>query len=114
MVEELIRGIAKWPDDDRRTIALALVRKLSLTDLAEVIAAAHTRIPAGHPEGYLEAFANIYRNFANHLRAVIDGNKPDDTALDYPKITDGIRGMAFIEAAVDSSKHNARWTKLDA
>ena len=75
-------------------------------------AAAHTRIPAGHPEGYLEAFANIYRNFANHLRAVIDGTTPDATALDYPKIEDGIRGMAFIEAAVDSSKNNARWTSL--
>jgi hypothetical protein len=44
MVEQFIRGIAKWPDDDRRAIALALVRKLSLTDLAEVLAAAHTRI----------------------------------------------------------------------
>ncbi|MFM8981397.1 MAG: Gfo/Idh/MocA family protein [Spartobacteria bacterium] len=77
-------------------------------------AAANTRIPAGHPEGYLEAFANIYRNFANHIRAAIDGTKPDATALDYPKIEDGIRGMAFIEAAVDSSKHNARWTPLPA
>ena len=44
MVEQFIRGIAKWPDDDRRAIALALVRKLSLTDLAEVLSAAHTRI----------------------------------------------------------------------
>jgi hypothetical protein len=44
MVEELIRGIAKWPDDDRRKIALALVRVLPLTDLAEVLSAAHTRI----------------------------------------------------------------------
>jgi hypothetical protein len=52
------------------------------------------------------------RNFANHLRAVIDGTTPSATALDYPKIEDGIRGMAIIEAAVDSSKHNARWTSL--
>lgn len=77
-------------------------------------AAASTRIPPGHPEGYLEAFANIYRNFAGHLRAVIDGREPDEVALDYPKIDDGIRGMAFIEAAVESSKGNARWTALPA
>lgn len=75
-------------------------------------AAAHTRIPAGHPEGSLEAFANIYRNFANHLRAVLDGTTTAATALDSPKIEDGIRGMAFIEAAVDSSKHNTHWTPL--
>ncbi len=75
-------------------------------------AKANTRIPAGHPEGYLEAFANIYRNFANHLRAVLDGREPDAVSLDYPKIADGIRGMAFIEAAVESSRHNARWTEL--
>jgi predicted dehydrogenase len=75
-------------------------------------AAAHTRIPAGHPEGYLEAFANIYHNFADHIAAVLDSRTPEPTALDYPKIEDGIRGMAFIEAAVDSSQHNARWTAL--
>lgn len=76
-------------------------------------AAAATRTPASHPEGYLEAFANIYRNFANHIRATIDGTQPDEVSLDYPKIEDGIRGMAFIEAVVASSKANAAWTKLD-
>ena len=75
-------------------------------------AAANTRTPPAHPEGYLEAFANIYRNFANHLRAVLDGTNPDPVALDYPKIADGIRGMSFIEAAVESSCNNARWTPL--
>jgi predicted dehydrogenase len=72
------------------------------------------RTPPAHPEGYLEAFANIYKNFANHIRARIEGRKlaKDDFALDYPKIEDGIRGMAFIEAVVKSSKANARWTKL--
>ncbi|WP_228530217.1 Gfo/Idh/MocA family protein [Tamlana sp. I1] len=69
------------------------------------------RIPAGHPEGYLEAFATIYKNFATHLMAVLDGKnikKPD-----YPTVKDGIRGMQFIYAAVDSDRHNAAWTKLD-
>jgi predicted dehydrogenase len=72
------------------------------------------RTPPAHPEGYLEAFANIYKNFANHIRARLEGRKPvkDDPALDYPKIEDGVRGMAFIEAVVKSSKANARWTKL--
>lgn len=76
-------------------------------------AAAASRTPPSHPEGYLEAFANIYKNFANHIRAVEAGTTPDPVALDYPKIDDGIRGMAFIEAVVASSAKNAAWTKLD-
>jgi predicted dehydrogenase len=78
-------------------------------------AKAATRTPPAHPEGYLEAFANIYKNFASHIRARLDGRKPgkDDPALDYPTIEDGVRGMAFIEAVVKSSKKNAAWTKLD-
>lgn len=75
-------------------------------------AAAASRTPPAHPEGYLEAFANIYRNFAAHIRALLDGTTPDPLTLDYPKIADGIRGMAFIEAVVASSKANAAWTKL--
>lgn len=71
------------------------------------------RTPPAHPEGYLEAFANIYKNFAHHLRATITKTTPDPLSLDYPKIEDGIRGMAFIEAVVASSKANAAWTKLD-
>jgi predicted dehydrogenase len=78
-------------------------------------AKAATRTPPAHPEGYLEAFANIYKNFANHIRARLDGIKPakDDPCQDYPKIEDGVRGMAFIEAVVKSSKKNAAWTKLE-
>jgi predicted dehydrogenase len=72
------------------------------------------RTPPAHPEGYLEAFANIYRNFAGHIRARLDGAEPNPLHLDYPKIEDGIRGMAFIEAVVASSKNNAAWTKLGA
>ena len=74
-----------------------------------------TRTPPAHPEGYLEAFANLYKNFANHIRARIDGRRPakNNPALDYPKIDDAVRGMAFIEAVVKSSKKNAAWTKLD-
>lgn len=70
-----------------------------------------SRIPAGHPEGYLEAFANIYKNFATHLLAVLDGQKIDKP--DYPTAKDGIRGMQFIYASVKSDKNNAAWTKLN-
>lgn len=69
-----------------------------------------SRIPAGHPEGYLEAFATIYKNFATHIMAVVDGKtieKPD-----YPTVRDGVRGMQFIYAAVESDKNNAAWTKM--
>ncbi|MGB0580826.1 MAG: Gfo/Idh/MocA family protein [Limisphaerales bacterium] len=78
-------------------------------------AAAATRTPPSHPEGYLEGFANIYKNFANHIRAVHDGKDlpAGDPALDYPTIKDGVRGMAFIDAVVGSSQKNAAWTKLD-
>jgi predicted dehydrogenase len=65
--------------------------------------------------GYLEAFANIYKNFAGAVRARIEKRKlaKDDPALDFPTIEDGVRGMAFIEAVVKSSKANAAWTKLE-
>ena len=58
------------------------------------------------------AFANIYRNFANHLASVLDKTSPDPLSLDYPGIEDGIRGMAFIDAVVASSQANACWTPL--
>ena len=74
------------------------------------------RTPPAHPEGYLEAFANIYKNFANAIRAREEGRAmaKDDPANDFPKIEDGVRGMAFIEAVVKSSARNARWTKVKA
>jgi len=70
-----------------------------------------SRIPAGHPEGYLEAFATIYKNFATHLMAVLKGKTIDNP--DYPTAADGVRGMKFIYAAVASDKNNAAWTKMD-
>ena len=73
------------------------------------------RTPPSHPEGYLEAFANIYKNFAHAIRARLENRKltPDDPAHDYPKIADGVRGMAFIEAVVKSAKANTAWTTLE-
>lgn len=70
-----------------------------------------TRIPSGHPEGYLEGFANIYTEVARAIRAARAGKKtPKDVS--FPGIQDGINGMAFIEACVASSKGNAKWVKL--
>ncbi|MDX2301349.1 MAG: Gfo/Idh/MocA family oxidoreductase [Microscillaceae bacterium] len=71
-------------------------------------AKAHTRIPAGHPEGYLEAFANIYRNFAMALRRRLNGQDPDPT-YDFPTVDDGVRGMAFIETVIASGKSDQKW-----
>ena len=67
------------------------------------------RTPGGHPEGYLEAFGNIYRNFAQTLSARIDGTTPSKEALDFPSVEDGIRGMAFIDNVVASSKSDKKW-----
>ena len=75
-------------------------------------AQAHTRIPAGHPEGYLEAFANIYRNFARCLRARLQGQQPDPLYLDFPTVDDGVRGMLFIQKVVESSKSDQKWARF--
>jgi predicted dehydrogenase len=75
-------------------------------------AQAHTRIPAGHPEGYLEAFASIYRNFAYCLRARLEGKKVDPLYEDFPTVSDGVRGMQFIEKVVASSESDEKWLKF--
>ena len=73
---------------------------------------AHTRIPGGHPEGYLEAFANIYRNFAHCVKARVEGVAPDPLLTDYPTVEDGVRGMRFIEKVIASGKSNQKWVKF--
>lgn len=72
----------------------------------------HTRVPAGHPEGFIEAFANIYRNFALTLGAKLEGKEPDPKFYDFPTVHDGVRGMAFLESTVESSKSDKKWTKF--
>lgn len=69
------------------------------------------RTPGGHPEGYLEAFANIYHNFAKTLSARIDGTEPTKEELDFPGVADGIRGMAFIDNVVASAQSDIKWTE---
>ena len=69
-----------------------------------------TRLPFGHPEGYLEAFANIYQEVFRAVTAQVQG-RPLPADLDFPTIKDGIEGMAFIDAVVRSSRRGARWVK---
>jgi len=77
------------------------------------IAAYNTRTPGGHPEGYLEAFANIYRNFAKTLTAKMDGEQPTAEMLDFPGIEDGIRGMQFIDTIVKAGYNDeVKWVKF--
>jgi predicted dehydrogenase len=80
------------------------------TDRLSSYATSNCRTPGGHPEGYLEAFANIYKNFAATLMAKLDGTTPSKEALDFPSVEDGIRGMAFIDNVVASAKSNEKWT----
>lgn len=68
------------------------------------------RTPGGHPEGYLEAFGNIYRNFALTLSARMDGTTPTKEMLDFPQVDEGIRGMAFIDNVVASAASSEKWT----
>jgi predicted dehydrogenase len=72
----------------------------------------NTRTPAGHPEGYLEAFANLYRNFALALSARLDGSKAPEV-VDFPSVNDGIRGMAFIDNVVKSGQSKEKWTPFE-
>jgi predicted dehydrogenase len=74
-------------------------------------AARVTRVPPGHPEGYLEGFANIYAEAARAIRAARRGRKPGKEVL-FPTVRDGVEGVAFVEACVRSSKKNGAWVKL--
>ncbi len=92
----------KWPD---RPAEMLRTAGGYLGDLATL----NTRTPMGHPEGYLEAFANLYLAFAGQIRAQEAGQAPDERSMDCPGIDDAIRGMTFIELAVAASASNVKW-----
>lgn len=73
----------------------------------------NTRIPAGHPEGLLEAFGNIYRNFALTVSAKLSGETPTPEMLDFPQVDEGVRGMAFVDKVVESNHSTEKWIKVD-
>ena len=99
--------IVRWADRPYE------IRRTGGAGVSESSAAA-TRLPAGHPEGFLEAFALLYRNFADTLQAKGAGRKPTDQNLDFPTIADGVRGMAFIETVVASAQAGAQWLDFPA
>ncbi|MNL57823.1 hypothetical protein D3C87_1814130 [compost metagenome] len=72
----------------------------------------NTRIPSGHPEGLLESFGNIYRNFAQTVSAKLEGKTPTAEMLDFPQVHEGVRGMAFIENVVNNNNGSEKWTKF--
>ena len=71
-----------------------------------------SRLPAGHPESFIEAFANIYVNVANTIKSKILGAEPTQFDLDYPNVEDGVRGMAFIESIIESAKIDKKWYQI--
>jgi predicted dehydrogenase len=94
-----------------RTQTFSRTYRPSVGDLCEE-AKAGIRLPAGHPEGYLEAFANIYKNFARTVRKRMNGEEPSALDLDFPTIEDGIRGMQFVETVIASGKSGEKWVKM--
>ena len=97
--------LVKWLDRPTQMM------RTGVADLHPAAQAAQ-RIPAGHPEGYLEAFGNIYKNFAKCLQARLAGKEVDEIYRDFPKVSDGVRGMHFIERVVASSNSDEKWTKF--
>ena len=108
------KGGIEWKQEDANTLIVKWLNKP-----AEIyrtgggynssFAAHNTRVPAGHPEGYLEAFANLYRNFALTVRAKLNGEQPKEEWLDFPSVQEGIRGMAFINNVVESGSSDQKW-----
>lgn len=108
------KGGLEWQQEDANTLKVKWLDKpaeIYRTGGAynSSFAAHNTRIPAGHPEGYLEAFGNLYRNFALTVSAKINGEQPKEEWLDFPGVQEGIRGMAFVENVVASSQSNEKW-----
>ena len=99
--------LVKWLDQPAQILRAGG----NYNDRLSTFATLNCRTPGGHPEGYLEAFGNIYKNFANTLIARIDGKEPTKEAMDYPKVDEGIRGMAFIENVVASGQSKEKWTE---
>jgi predicted dehydrogenase len=86
--------------------------KRTATDFIGNAAKSASRVPAGHVEGYQEAFANIYKNFELALLNRLEGKKVKDNEFDYPTVSDGVSGMAFLDAVVKSTKAKEKWIKL--
>ncbi|EOR95798.1 Oxidoreductase [Arcticibacter svalbardensis MN12-7] len=112
------QGGLDWQQNDANTLLLKWLDKpteILRTGASYLSSYAlhNSRTPAGHPEGYLEAFANLYRNFALTIRAQLMQEKPQKEWLDYPGIEEGIRGMAFIEHVIASGQSETKWLEFN-
>lgn len=113
------KGGVEWQQSDANTLLVKWFDKpveiyRSGGTYLSALAKHNIRTPAGHPEGYLEAFANIYRNFALCVQAKISRQEPQPEWLDFPGIREGVRGMAFIEAVIESGKSDKKWLSFNA
>jgi predicted dehydrogenase len=115
------KGGIEWAQQEPNTLLVKWLDKpmevlragSNYGDRLSSFATHNCRTPGGHPEGYLEAFANIYRNFALTLSHKLDGKEPTKEMLDFPRVEEGIRGMAFIENVVRSNASNEKWTTYE-
>lgn len=103
--EEPNTMILRWPDRPAEVVRTS-------NGYMSGIAAHNSRTPGGHPEGYLEAFANLYRNFALALQSIMAGEEPAPETLDFPSVDEGVRGMQFIETIVSTGATENKWIKL--
>lgn len=108
------KGGIEWKQEDANTLLVKWLDKPAEIYRAgsgylDSFARHNCRTPAGHPEGYLEAFANLYRNFALTVRAKINGETPQEEWLDFPGVEEGVRGMAFIENVIASGQAEKKW-----
>lgn len=113
------KGGLEWRQDAPNTMVfrpvdgVAQMIRTSTPSVESPAAAHNSRVPGGHPEGYIEAFANLYRNFALTLSAESSGQEPEECCLDFPTVSDGVEGMLFVEKVVASSQQNAAWVKWE-
>lgn len=111
------KGGLEWKQEDANTLLIKWLDKPTEiwragTGYLSSFASHNSRTPSGHPEGYLEAFANHYRNFSFCVQAQKKGEQPKQEWLDFPGIEDGVRGMAFIETVIASGKSKDKWLDL--
>lgn len=111
------KGSIEWKHEDCNTLLVKWLDKP--TEIYRTgagynssYAAHNSRVPAGHPEGFLEAFANLYRNFALTVRAKKNGETPAPECTDFPSVNEGIRGMAFVENMVESGMSDMKWKEF--
>ena len=113
------KGGLEWRQDSPNTMIFrpvdgaAEMIRTSTPSMISPAALHNSRVPGGHPEGFIEAFANLYRNFALTLQADSANETPCECYTDFPSVEDGIEGMQFVDAVVSSSAQNAAWVKWE-